>query len=41
MQDFHRLFEATIGIDLFPQLHPTIEQRIESTVLSKWSGLDP
>lgn len=33
--------EATIGIDLFPQLPPTIEQRIESTVHSKWPGLDP
>jgi len=33
--------ETTIGIDLFPQLPPTIEQRIESDILSEWPGLDP
>ena len=33
--------EATIGIDLFPQLPPNVEQRIESTVHSKWTGVNP
>lgn len=33
--------EATIGIDLFPQLPPSVEQRIESTVHSKWTGVNP
>jgi len=33
--------EAAVGMDLFPQLPDAVEQRIEASTQSRWSGLQP
>jgi endonuclease G len=33
--------EVAVGMDLFPQLPDAVEQRIEASTQSRWSGLQP